>query len=139
MMSLGPAVCSHFRLCTTALASAWQVLGFLSTNSTGAYRQHAGIGPPKTSCVPLSVRVSLMIFTSPFCSSMVITGSVLLMASIWPERSAASAPEDVPTPTKLTSLGCRPARESTRFAIVLVDEPGADTPIFLPFRSLSDL
>ena len=76
-----------------------------------------------------------MIFTSPFCSSMVITGSVLLMASIWPERSAVSAPAAVPTPMKLTSLALRPARDSTRLATMLVDEPGADTPIFLPLRS----
>jgi hypothetical protein len=54
--------------------------------------------PPNTCSVPLSVRVSLMIFTSPFCSSIVITGSVLLMASIWPERSAVSAPAATPTP-----------------------------------------
>src|SRR6478752_1229487 len=93
MMSLGPAVCSHFRPCTMALASAWHVLGLALTKSALVYRQAAGMGPPNTSCVPLSVRVSLMIFTSPFCSSIVMTGSVLLMASIWPERRAASAPE----------------------------------------------
>jgi hypothetical protein len=57
------------------------------------------MGPPKTSRVPPRVRVSEMIFTSPFCSSIVITGSTLLIASIWPERSAATAPADMPTPT----------------------------------------
>ena len=108
-------------------------------NSAGAYRQAAGMGPPNTSDVPLSVRVSLMILTSPFCSSMVITGSVLLIASICPERSAVSAPAAVPTPIKLTSLAFRPPRDSTRLAIMLVDEPGAETPIFFPLRSAIDL
>src|SRR5665647_1235809 len=122
-----------------ALASAWQVLGFFWMNSIGAYRQAAGMGPPNTSIVPLSVRVSLMILTSPFCSSMVMTGSMLLIASIWPERIAVIAPAAVPTPIKLTSLAFRPPRDNTRLAIMLVDDPGADTPIFLPFRSAIDL
>ncbi|MNG37348.1 hypothetical protein D3C84_1246690 [compost metagenome] len=59
----------------------------------------------------------------------------MLMASIWPERSAVSAPAATPTPMKLTSLALRPPRESTRLATMLVDEPGAETPIFLPRRS----
>jgi hypothetical protein len=59
-------------------------VGVLLDELGDAYRQAAGIVPPNTCCVPLRVRVSLMIFTSPFCSSMVITGSVLLIASICP-------------------------------------------------------
>ena len=122
-----------------AWASAWQVLGFLRMNSRGAYRQAAGIGPPNTSAVPLSVRVSLMILTSPFCSSMVMTGSMLLNASIWPKRKASSAPCEVPTPTKLASPALSPPRDKTRVAIMWVEEPGADTPILRPFRSAMDL
>ena len=34
----------------------------------------------------------------PFCSSMVMTGSTLLMASICPERNALNAPAAVPLP-----------------------------------------
>ena len=38
-----------------------------------------------------------------------------------------------------TSLGLSPALPSTKLATMLVDEPGAVTPIFLPFRSATDL
>ena len=38
-----------------------------------------------------------------------------------------------------TSLGFRPALASTKLAITLVHEPGAVTPIFLPFRSATVL
>ena len=38
-----------------------------------------------------------------------------------------------------TSLGFSPAFARTKFAITLVDEPGAVTPIFLPFRSVTVL
>ena len=48
---------------------------------------------------------------------------------------AATAPLDAPTPMKLTSLGFSPAFASTKFAITLVELPGAVTPIFLPFKS----
>ena len=76
---------------------------------------------------------------SPVRSSMVITGSRLVIASIWPERSAAIAPAPAPTPMNATSLAFSPAFASTKFAMIEVDEPGAVTPIFLPFRSAIDL
>ena len=122
-----------------ALASAWHVLGCLRMNSADAYRQAAGMGPPNTSAVPLSERVSLMSLTSPLCSSMVMIGSVLLMASSWPERNADKAPAEVPTPTKLTSSLFTPPRDSTRLAIMLVDEPGDETPTRQPLSSDTDL
>jgi len=61
------------------------------------------------------------------------------MASIWPERKAATAPCDAPTPTNETSAGFRPFLASTKLAMMLVDEPGAVTPIFLPLRSATVL
>ena len=105
----------------------------------GAYRQPAGIGPPNTLSASATMRVSETIFRSPERCSSVITGSRLLIASIWPERIAATAPLPAPTPMIDTSLGFSPALASTKFAITLVDEPGAVTPIFLPFRSATVL
>ena len=61
------------------------------------------------------------------------------MASIWPERIAATAPLLAPTPMKLTSLGFKPALASTKLAMMLVELPGAVIPIFLPLRSATDL
>ena len=124
---------------TIALASACAVAGFLSMKLCGAYRQPAGIGPPKTLSASATMRVSETIFRSPERSSSVITGSRLLIASIWPERIAATAPLPAPTPMIETSLGFSPALASTKLATTLVDEPGAVTPIFLPFRSATRL
>ena len=81
------------------------------------------------------MRVSEITFKSPDRCSSVITGSRLLIASIWPERIAATAPLPVPTPMMLTSLAFSPTWAITKLAITLVLEPGAVTPIFLPFRS----
>lgn len=69
------------------------------------------------------------------CSSMETTGSVFEIASICPERSAVTAPAPAPTPMMATSLAFRPYLLSRKFTTMLVDEPGAVTPIFLPFRS----
>ncbi len=57
------------------------------------------------------------------------------MASICPALSAEMAPLDAPTPMNETSVGFSPALASTKLAMMEVDEPGAVTPIFLPFRS----
>jgi hypothetical protein len=38
-----------------------------------------------------------------------------------------------------TSFALSPAFASTKLAMIAVDEPGAVTPIFLPFRSAMDL
>ena len=81
------------------------------------------------------MRVSEMIFRSPERCSSVITRSRLLIASIWPARIAATAPLPAPTPTIDTSLGFHAGLGEMKFAITLVDRPGAVTPIFLPFRS----
>ena len=124
---------------TIALASACAVFGFLSMNVCDAYRQPAGIGPPNTLSASATMRVSETIFRSPERCSNVITGSRLLIASICPERMAATAPLDAPTPMIDTSVGFRPAFASTKFAITLVELPGAVTPIFLPFRSATVL
>ena len=58
----------------------------------------AGIGPPNTFSASATMRVSETIFRSPERCSSVITGSRLLIASIWPERIAATAPLPAPTP-----------------------------------------
>jgi hypothetical protein len=81
------------------------------------------------------MRVSEITFRSPLRCSSVITGSRLLIASICPDRIAATAPLAAPTPMIDTSLALSPPLASTKFAITLVDEPGAVTPIFLPFKS----
>ena len=73
-----------------ALTSACVVRGLLLTKSCLTYRQAAGIGPPKTRSASATMRVSLMIFRSPERISSVITGSRLLIASIWRERIAES-------------------------------------------------
>ena len=74
----------------------------------GAYRQPAGIGPPKTFSDSATMRVSETIFRSPERCSSVITGSRLLMASIWPERIAATAPLLAPTPMIAHVAGLEP-------------------------------
>ncbi|MOA34774.1 hypothetical protein D3C78_1561780 [compost metagenome] len=91
--------------------------------------------PPKMSWVSLSVRVSTMIWMSPGISSIDTTGSVLEMASIWPLRNAVTAPAPAPTPMIDTSDAFRPCLARKKLTTMLVDEPGAVTPIFLPFRS----
>ena len=80
-----------------------------------------------------------MIFRSPERTSSVITGSRFEIASICPERIAATAPLPAPTPMIETSLGFSPALASTKLARTFVDEPGAVTPSFLPFRSATVL
>ncbi|MNT53065.1 hypothetical protein D3C72_1901330 [compost metagenome] len=134
-ISSGPAFWIHLLARTSALASAWVVLGLASMNACGAYRQPAGMLPPKMSWVSLSVRVSTMIWISPGISSIETTGSVLEMASIWPLRTAVTAPAPAPTPMKETSDAFRPCLARKKLTTMLVDEPGAVTPIFLPFRS----
>jgi hypothetical protein len=69
----------------------------------------------------------------------VITGSRFEIASICPERIAATAPLPVPTPMIETSPGFSPTLARTKLASTLVDDPGAVTPSFLPFRSATDL
>src|SRR5450830_907793 len=120
---------------TMALASACVVLGYFLTKATEAYRVAAGIGPPNTVLVSFKVRVSAITLISFFCSSMAMTGSRLAIASIWPERISDNAPEAAPTPMNDTSVGFRPALANTKLAMILVDEPGAVTPIFLPLSS----
>ncbi len=115
------------------------MLGFCWINACDAYRQPDGMLPPNTAWVSLSVRVSEAMRTSFFCVSIDTTGSRLAIASIWPERIAATAPALAPTPMNDTSEGFSPYLASTKLAIMLVDEPGAVTPIFLPFRSAIDL
>ena len=139
MMSAGPAAWIQRSARTIALVSACTVAGFLSMNACGAYRHAAGIGPPNTLSASATTRVSETIFRSPERCSSVITGSRLLSASIWPQRIAATAPCAAPTPMIETSLGFSPALASKKLTITLVDEPGAVTPIFLPFRSAADL
>lgn len=95
--------------------------------------------PPNNDTVSLSVRVSEITRISLSRSSIVMTGSRFTIASILPERIAASAPDEAPTPTKATSLGFTPPLASTKFAMMFVDDPGAVTPIFLPRRSAIDL
>jgi hypothetical protein len=85
------------------------------------------------------MRVSETIFRSPLRVSSVITGSRLEIASIWPVRIAATAPLPVPTPMIETSPGFRPTLPSTKLARMLVDDPGAVTPSFLPLSSATDL
>ncbi len=137
--SLPLAVWIHLLARTMALARACVVLGFLLMKGCGAYRQAAGMGPPKTFSDSATMRVSEMMRRSPERCSSVITGSRLLMASIWPVRMAATAPLPVPTPMMDTSEGLSPARASTKLTITLVELPGADTPIFLPLRSATVL
>ena len=80
-----------------------------------------------------------MIWISPGISSMDTTGSVLEMASIWPLRSAVTAPAPAPTPMMDTSEAFRPCLARKKLTTMLVDEPGAVTPIFLPLRSAGPL
>ena len=61
------------------------------------------------------------------------------MASIWPERIAATAPWPAPTPMIHTSVGFSPALARMKLTITLVELPGAVTPTFLPFRSATVL
>ncbi len=68
-----------------------------------------------------------------------MTGSRFAIASICPDCSAAIAPAPAPTPMNATSFALSPAFASTKLAMIEVDEPGAVTPIFLPFRSAIDL
>src|SRR5512137_3032626 len=138
-MSDGPACWIHLFARTIALVSACTVFGFFSMKDTGAYSVAAGIGPPNTLSASATSRVSETILMSLLRDRIVITGSRFEIASIWPARRAATAPCEAPTPTYDTSLGFRPALAITKLQRMLVDEPGAVTPIFLPFRSATDL
>ena len=51
----------------------------------------------------------------------------------------ATAPAVAPTPTIATESGFNPAFASSTLTNMLVDEPGAVTPIFMPFKSAGDL
>ena len=57
------------------------------------------------------------------------------MASISPFWMAATAAAPAPTPTNEASSGLRPALAIRNCAIMLVEEPGAVTPILAPLRS----
>ena len=96
-----------------ALASACAVFGFFFTNSTGAYRQAAGIGPPNSFCVPSGVRVSAMILILPSFSQHGHRGIGLRQPSTlpWSHRGDDGAP--CPTPMIATSVGLRPPCAST--------------------------
>ena len=94
---------------------------------------------PKTAFVPSAVRVSATMTIAPIDSSVVITGSTLETASIWPLVAAATAPAAVPTPMNDTSSPFNPSFASRCSTIRFVLEPGALTPIFIPLRSLGDL
>ncbi|KAG1077858.1 hypothetical protein G6F40_016945 [Rhizopus arrhizus] len=76
---------------------------------------------------------------SPGTSSIDPTGAVLEMASIWPLRKAVTAPAPAPTPMMETSDAFRPCLARKKLTTMLVDEPGAVTPIFLPFKSAGPL
>jgi hypothetical protein len=85
--------------------------------------------------MPCSVRVSTTDLNLPVASSRVMTGSRFTSASISPFSMAATAPAPAPTPTIETSPGFKPAFTSSRSTNMLVDEPGAVTPILRPLRS----
>jgi hypothetical protein len=53
-------------------------------------------------------RMSSPLMASPACSRIVMTGSLLIMASMEPARIAATAPAEVPTPITDTSDGSSP-------------------------------
>ena len=75
----------------------------------------------------------------PSDSSCAITGSRLEIASISPRFMMATAPAVAPTPMIAAASGLRPALASRMLTNMLVDEPGAVTPIFMPLRSAGDL
>ena len=58
--------------------------------------------------MPLLVRVSAITVTVLSASSLVITGSLLMIASMSPLSIAATAPADVPTPMIETSFDVSP-------------------------------
>jgi hypothetical protein len=137
--SVALALAIHLSARTMAFASACAVFGYFCVNSIGAYRQPAGSAAPHTSCVPFRVRVSAITLTALSSSSLVMTGSVLEMASIWPLFIAEMAPAPTPTPTIAASLfGSRPPLASSCLTRLWVLEPGALTPIFRPLRSLKE-
>ncbi len=61
------------------------------------------------------------------------------MPSICPLRIAASEPAVEPTPMIATSDGFSPPFARYVFSAMLVDDPGAETPNFRPFRSFGPL
>ena len=103
------------------------------------YRTAAGLEPPNSARVPSSVRVSTTILMSPACSSIDSTGSRCEIASSSPLRIAATAEAALPTPMNEASCGVRPSLASRKLTSMLVDDPGAVTPIFMPLRSLGVL
>ncbi len=64
--------------------------------------------PPKIFWASGMRRVSAMIWMASSLTSVLMTGSRLAMASIWPERMAVIAPAPAPTPMNDTSEGLRP-------------------------------
>ncbi len=89
--------------------------------------------------MPLAVRVSMTGTMVPSDSSCAITGSRLEIASSSPRFMIATAPAVAPTPTNAAASGLRPALASRMLTNMLVDEPGAVTPIFMPLRSAGPL
>src|SRR6185312_2498539 len=76
--------------------------GFFLMKSIGAYSAAAGMsGLPNTAAVPLAVRVSAIRTMSPLDSSIVITGSTFEIASMFPDSTAAIAPDAVGQPSKI--------------------------------------
>ena len=88
--------------------------------------------------LPSSVRLSANTTMSPSCSSLVITGSRLEIASISPFFTAATAVALAPTRMNAASSALRPAFTMRYMTKKLVEEPGAVTPILKPFRSAKD-
>ena len=76
---------------------------------------------------------------SPSASSLAITGSRCEIASISPFFIAATALAPPPTPMIAASVALSPAFTMAYCASSAVEEPGAVTPIFAPFRSAADL
>ena len=95
--------------------------------------------PPNNARVPASVRVSISVTMSPSASSLAMTGSRWLIASISPFFIAATPDAPPPMPMKDASLGLRPAFTIACCAVMKVEEPGAVTPIFNPLKSAADL
>ncbi len=60
---------------------------------------------------------------------MLITGSMLEMASTRPSRKALAAAVEVPTPTYSTSVAVSPWRAISICANQCVNESGAETPM----------
>ena len=101
------------------------------TQAAGWHRSaQEGLGTERAcGCRPASC-------TSPRCSSMVITGSTLLIASIWPVRNACSAPA-AHAHTRQAHVGRHQsgAKQQGAAQHAWLAESGAETPIRRPRRS----